>query len=301
MFEKEFDSYNYHILSNQILNYIQYQHPNFLLFNSENIIIDNKLDAIDYDYVLDSSIIQFYDKLINREGFNNYCKKLFNISKSHYHLLASEFDYIDNNFDLQEQKYNNLKYMLFLASINQYAVMYEENRFDHLYFFDPSNPPSPKSIRFVIFMSWVIYQKTLNKSVNIDNIHFENLNLNIDKFFNLFLIIPNEIFNNVFNFVCNTTNNEFKSNDKYNIDDIFDSNNNFIPNLIDYEIDLDNYVNKNYTTTNIDTNVSNNNLITAFGGGCEYGNGVGIEKTNKIKLPIEPFNKISYYIHYIKK
>lgn len=73
LFEKEFDDYNYHILSNQILNYIQYQHSNLLLLNSENIIIDNKLDATDYDYVLDSSIMQFYDKLINREGFYNYC------------------------------------------------------------------------------------------------------------------------------------------------------------------------------------------------------------------------------------
>jgi len=299
LFEKEFDDYNYHILSNQILNYIQYQHSNLLLLNSENIIIDDKLDAIDYDYVLDSSIMQFYDKLINREGFYNYCNKLFYIKKTYYHLLASEFDYIDNNFNLQSQKYNNLKFMLFLASINQYAVMYEENRFNHLYFFDTSNPPNPNSIRFVIFMSWVIYQKTLNKPVNIPNNYFIDidLNLNINKFFNLFLIIPNEIFNKVFNLTSNTSNIEFKFSDKYNIDEIFDTDNNFISNKLDYEIDLDNLTNNDYTTQNIDINNfnhnPNNNLIMAFGG--------SLEEPNKIKLPIEPFNKISYYIHYIKK
>lgn len=48
-------------------------------------------------------------------------------------------------------------------------------------------------------------------------------------------------------------------------------------------------------------------IFTFGGGGYEGYEGyegvysVGIEKTNKIKLPIEPFNKISYYIHYIKK
>lgn len=307
LFEKEFDDYNYHILSNQILNYIQYLKSANLLIYSNNIIIDNKLDAIDYDYVLDSSIMQFYDKLINREGFYNYCNKLFYIKKSYYHLLASEFDYIDNNFNLQSQKYNNLKFMLFLASINQYAVMYEENRFNHLYFFDTSNPPNPNSIKFVIFMSWLIYQKTLNKPVNIPDNYFINidLNLNINKFFNLFLIIPNEIFNKVFNFVCNTSNIEFKFSDKYNIDEIFDTDNNFISNKLDYEINLDNLTNYDYITQNTDinnpnnnpkhnpNNNPNNNLIMAFGG--------SLEEPNKIKLPIEPFNKISYYIHYIKK
>lgn len=288
LFEKEFDYFNLDFIFTKIVKYISYNKSNSLFINSTNLLGTDKIT--EYNYVLQSCIIQFYESLDYLEGFYNFCDKIFYIKKSNYNLLSSELDFIDKNYNLDSQQYNNLKFNLFLGVLSQLALVDKDNRFEPLEFFNPVNPPSPNSIRFVIFLAWYIYQKVAKKSLQYDNL-FDgvNMDININKFYFMFFIVDDDIFEKIFNIIDSKRTDNLVMKNKYDINEIFDSENNFITNKLDYEIQPT--FDKDIIKTNIESEfglATKNNLIMAYGGG-------------NIKIPILPFYKIAYYQHYLRK
>ncbi len=295
LFKNEFDDCNLDFLFTKIVKYISYLHSDLLLINSKNTIDIN--NNIYYDYVLQSCIMQFYESLGCSEdlgcteGFYNFCDKIFYIKKSNYYLLSSELDFIDKNHNLNSQQYNNLKFNLFLGVLSQLALVDKDNRFEPLEFINPNNPPSPNSIRFVIFLAWYIHQKVAKKSSQYNNLFVGvDMNININKFYIMFFVVDDDTFEKIFNIIDDKRiDNLDIMNNKYDINDIFDSDNNFITNKLDYEIHP--IVDKNIIKTNSESEFgisTKNNLIMAWGGG-------------NIKIPILPFSKIAYYQHYLRK
>ncbi len=292
IFENDYDRITFMILSNKVLNTIKYLNPNSLLITKE-VNTSKNPPILTYDYVLQSFLFQMYKEIKNLEAVYDFCEKLFYINKSNYHILASEFDYIDRHYNLNEQKYNNLKFNLFLGSLSQLSVVNENKRFNHLDFIDPNNPPNSNSIRFPIYVSWCFYLKALNKIVDTSKINFTNLELRIDKFFFVILMLNNDLFHKIFKYLMDPDIDiDFISDSKYNINEIFDSNNNFITNEADYSITNDIKTTPTDRTSNysLNNNIQNPNLVTVFGGG-----------NSKIKIPVEIFNKLDYYYHYINK
>lgn len=294
LFENEFDDCNLDFIFTKIVKYISYFTSNLLFINSTNLL--GMDEVTEYNYVLQSCIMQFYESLGCvedlgcTEGFYNFCDKIFYIKKSNYHLLSSELDFIDKNYNLNSQQYNNLKFNLFLGVLSQLALVDKDNRFEPLEFINPNNPPSPNSIRFVIFLAWYIYQKVAKKSSQYYNLFDEvDMDININKFYIVFFIVDDNVFEKIFNIIDSKQTNNLVMKNKYDINDIFDSANNFITNKLDYEIHP--IIDKNIIKNNHESEFglsAKNNLIMVYGGG-------------NIKIPILPFYKIAYYQHYLRK
>jgi hypothetical protein len=139
------------ILYNRTLNMINYLTPSYLFINEEYIKSDSGYECITHKYVKESSIMQVYENLPLISDFNNFLKVIFRQKKENHDLLRSELDYIDNNYDLSDLKYDNLKNSIYIVSLGSI-----KNKIDLTYLFDNS-PPENNSIRYYIYEAHISF------------------------------------------------------------------------------------------------------------------------------------------------
>jgi hypothetical protein len=139
------------ILYNRTLNIIHYLTPAYLFINEEYVKSDNGYDCITHRNVKESSIIQVYENLPLLEDFRNFLKVIFRQDTNNKDLLKSELDYIDNNYDLNNSKYDDLKSCIFVVSL---AMI--KNNIDLSYLFVSNLPPYETSIKYYIYKALYI-------------------------------------------------------------------------------------------------------------------------------------------------
>ena len=296
IFKNEFDDKLLWLYNNS-LNRIQYFDQNdyfqaiTLKLNDLNIY-----DIITLNYVSGSTIYELYESNVFIDNYFEFCLRLFYIDRSNYNLLLSELEWIDTNLNLNNNKYNNLKFMLFLATLQQFMISNLSDRFDFNCFMDITKPPEIKSIKFPIYMGIYIWNK-INKNNIINNLEInfnhEDLKLNINKVFNFYIMTNNELFEKIFE--CINEKELTFGKCKYDIGEIFNSNNEFVSSQYDYVFSYidSKIINDTNNNTNVNTDIidleTNKNMICVFGGG--YGS---------VIFPILLFDKISYYVYWIK-
>jgi hypothetical protein len=134
------------ILYNITLNMIKYMTPAYLFINEEYVKSDNGYYCITHRNVKESSIIQVYENLPLLEDFKNFLKVIFRQNIENRDLLKSELEFIDNNYDLTDNKYDDLKNSIFLSAL--YTI---KNNIDLSYLFCNDSPPQETSIRYYIY------------------------------------------------------------------------------------------------------------------------------------------------------
>lgn len=273
---------------NKTLHKIQYYDPNYYFQNTININSVDKYIDKELNYIIGSSVYEIYNCNLPEEYFYEFCWRLFYIEKKSYHLLVKEFDWIDNNLILNNNKYNNLKFNLFLGVLEQFKILSQTERFDFNSLIDLLDPPNPKSIKFPLYMGVYVYNKLINNKIddvfiNFDN--FENDILNIDKFFSLLILLDSKTLEIIFNYIDELNSDVFIDSNTNDINKIFDDMNNFIMSAYDYKTD-----NNLYDKINNNEIKFSQQLINAYGGG-----------NNFIQIPINALNKIAKYVYYIKQ
>ena len=232
------------ILYNRLLNMINYMHPEYLFINEDYVVNNKSFELVTNQNVKASSIIQVYNNLPLLEDFNKFVKKIFQQDKKNYDLLLSEFNMMDT-YDLNNQKFNNLKFNIFLASLEQFLIIKPEP-LDLSYFFDLNNLPNTKSIKFSVFMAWYIYNKVVNNNkIKMDVI--SDYSLNINKFYNYLIILDNNQMKQLINHILDI-NLSILNNDKFNIDELFNDKNEFILNKDD--LNLNQFIERTNSTIN---------------------------------------------------
>lgn len=298
IFKNEFDDKLLWLYNNS-LNRIQYFDQNdyfqaiTLKLNNLNIY-----EIITLNYVSGSTIYELYESNVFIDNYFEFCLRLFYIDRSNYNLLLSELEWIDTNLNLNNNKYNNLKFMLFLATLQQFMISNLSERFDFNCFMDITKPPEIKSIKFPIYMGIYIWNK-INKNNIVDNLEInfnhEDLKLNINKVFNFYIMTNNELFEKIFEYIDKKELTFGKC--KYDIGEIFNSNNEFVSSQYDYVFSYidSKIINDTNNNTNVNTDIidleTNKNMISVFGGGYGYGS---------LIFPILLYDKISYYVYWIK-
>jgi hypothetical protein len=269
LFDNEQEDNELIILYNRLLHMINYFHPYALFINEEYIKENNQYKVITRRTVKESTIIQVYNNLPLLEDFNRFIKKIFQQERTDYDLLLNEFEHIDK-VNLNDNKYNNLKFNIFIAALHQFIVINPEP-LDLTYFFDEENIPNSNSIKFSIYMAWYIYQKVHNnyrKTVDIPS-----LDLNINKFYAYLIMINNDVLKKMLRHISET---DYKPNNNFNIDELFD-NGKFIENKYDY-----NYIQTEYIAFKPQENILREQLVYNGGG--------------KLLLPISPLGMIYKYL-----
>jgi hypothetical protein len=140
------------ILYNRTLNMINYLTPSYLFINEEYIKTDSGYECITHKYVKESSIIQVYENLPLINDFNNFLKVIFRQNIENRDLLKSELDYIDNNYDLTDSKYDNLKNSIYIVSLGSI-----KNNIDLTYLFDNNSLPKESSIKYYIYKAHISF------------------------------------------------------------------------------------------------------------------------------------------------
>jgi hypothetical protein len=277
IFDEEQDDDELIILYNRMLSMINYLHPEYLFINEEYLLdIDKTFKLISNKTVNQSSIIQVYDNLPILEDFHKFVKKIFQQDKKNYDLLLNEFNMMDT-YDLNHQKFNNLKFNVFLASLEQFFLIKPEP-LDLKYFFDLNNLPNYKSIKFSVFMAWYIYNKVVNNQKFKLNI-ISDFSLNIDKFYNYFIILNNKQLKIIVDYVLKSEVKILNKN-KYDIDELFNENNQFILNDNDLSFD---FIHEKNLKNKIKSPILKEQLVYSGGG-------------NNNLLTINPVGKIILYI-----
>jgi hypothetical protein len=238
-----------------------------------------------------SSIYEFYKCNLPEEYFYEICWRLFYIEPKSYYLLVGELDWLDNNLNLNDNKFNNFKFNIFLGVLEQFKISLQSEIFDWFNsLIDLLNPPNPKSIKFSIYMGLYVYNKLLDNK-QLDNI-FININYddsNINKFFTLLTLLDSKTFTTIFEYVDKLNNDIFINKNNNDINEIFDNNDNFIETPYDYKLkNKNNYL---YDEVNKNEIKFNQHMIEVYGGG----------NNTDIKIPINPLNKIAKYVYYIKQ
>ncbi len=289
IFDEEQEDDELIILYNRLLNMINYMHPEYLFINEDYVSNNKTFELVTNRNVKQSSIIQVYNNLPLLEDFHKFVKKIFQQNKKNYDLLLSEFNML-NTYDLSHQKFNNLKFNIFLSSLEQFLIIKPEP-LDLTYFFDLNNLPDAKSIKFSVFMAWYIYNKVVNdKKIKINVIN--DYSLNIDKFYNYLIVLNNKQLKIIIDHVLKPEVNILNKN-KYDIDELFNENNQFILNDNDLTISYINQFNdeniqvKNNQIHNNTKNITNTQIMReqlVYSGG-------GIDS-----LSINPIGKIILYL-----
>jgi hypothetical protein len=295
IFKNEFDDRLLWLYNNNLSKIKYFDQNNYFQAKTSELNNLGVYETVILNYVNGSTIYEMYEANIFIDDYFEFCWRLFYIDKSKTHLLLSEFEWIDGNVDLDDNKYNNLKFMLFLATLQQFMSINPSDRFDFSSIVNIKNPPDIKSIKFPIYMGLYVFFK-ISKSYIINNLKINfnknDLMLNINKVFNLYVIMDIELFEKIFLYISKKESIDVINKYKYDIDEIFNSTSDFIKSQDDYI--LKNSVirtNHNFNIINLE---SNDVLIDVFGGG-------NIHDDNEIKLPLNPYNKISYYVYWIKK
>lgn len=261
-------------LYNKTLHKIQYFDPNYYFQNTSG-----------------SSIYEFYNCNLPLEYFYEICWRMFYIEHETYYLLNGELEWMDNNLNLSDNKFNNLKFNVFLGVLEQFKISSQSKRFDGFNnLVDLANPPNSNSIKFSIYIGVYIGNMILNNSVHSNNI-FTNINYddsNINKFFSLLTLLDYKTFVTIFDYIDELSNDIFINTNNNDINEIFDTNNNFIKSSYDYKL-KNNYLDENINKNKIKLDQY---MIKVYGGG---------ENDTNIKIPINPLNKIAKYIYYIKQ
>jgi hypothetical protein len=185
IFDKEQIDDHLIILYNRLLHMINYMTPSALFINEQYRKKDNWYRCITHRNIKESSIIQVYENLPLLQDFNNFLRKIFRQDVNDYDLLLSELEYIDNNYDLSSDKYNNLKYNIFLVIFDNLNAESElSNKLEYFYSKDE------KSIRFSIYMALCIYNKIYNNYEDSININCIDIKSDINRFYQ-YLICSN--------------------------------------------------------------------------------------------------------------
>jgi hypothetical protein len=268
-------------LYNSVIRMVNFMDPDDLFMN---VLINKKgepnlYDELYIDYVLGSTIIPVGEGFKYSDDFYKFILKMFQLSKDKYPLLLDEFGYIDKHYDLSNDKYNNLKYILFYASLYQFLII-KKVPFDFTYFFDVNNPPTSQSIKFPIFLAWLIGQKRKNIYYDVNLINIVNTDTCINKFYKSICYIEHTLFNDIVKKI-QSPEVSIINNNRFNINEIFDENKNIISNKDDYEI-----INEKHNDEIINEYNTNTKLITVYGGGN--------------KIPINTIGKFIGYLYYIE-
>lgn len=186
---KLFSSYSLMIMYNRCLSAIQYFPPK-VCYNNYKYIKETpqNLIIVNDDEVYSSCLIDVYESLKLNNFLSIYIKKILGLKN--YKLLNSELDMVDSH-DLNDPKYDNLKYLVFRTGISQHQLINKSDEIDFSKLIDFTNPPNYKSIKFSLFIAWAISQKILNKDVIKLN-YIEDTTLNINKLYNYFIFLIND-------------------------------------------------------------------------------------------------------------
>lgn len=186
---KLFNSYSLMIMYNRMFDAIQY-FPYEICYNNYIYIKENPENKIikDEEKVYSSSLLDAFECFQINEFLTVYIKKIFGIKN--YKLLNSELDILDTH-DLNNSKYNNLRYLVFRTGLTQWQLSDKTEMMDFSQVFDYQNPPNYHSIRFSLFIAWALCQKILNKNINKIN-YIDDTILNINKLYNYYIFLIND-------------------------------------------------------------------------------------------------------------
>jgi hypothetical protein len=173
------------ILYNRLLYMINYMTPGNLFINEEYVKTSNGYNCITHRNVKESTIIQVYENLPLLIDFNNFIRVMFTQKKENHDLLLSELDYIDNNYDLYNDNFNNLKYNIFLVILDN--LRSNTCLVDNIEYFCSKDT---KSIKFSIYMALCVYNKLYKRDKSI-NIEILNMTFAIDRFYKYLLCLNN--------------------------------------------------------------------------------------------------------------
>lgn len=100
-----------------------------------------------------SCLLDAFENFELKQYLTVYIKKIFGI-KNH-ESLNSELDIVDTH-DLNNSKYDNLKYLVFRTRLTQWQLSNKLEMLDFTKVFDYQNPPNHNSIRFCLFIAWTM-------------------------------------------------------------------------------------------------------------------------------------------------
>lgn len=186
---KLFTNYSLIIMYNRCLDAIEY-FPHNVCYNNYKYIKDtpdNKIIVND-DQVYSSCLFDVYEHLKLNKFLALYIEKIFGMKN--YKLLNSELDMLDTH-DLNNSKYDNLRYLVFRTGLTQWQLSDKTEMMDFSQVFDYQNPPNYYSIRFSLFIAWALCQKILNKNINKIN-YIDDTILNINKLYNYYIFLIND-------------------------------------------------------------------------------------------------------------
>ena len=93
--------------------------------------------------------------------------------------------------NINDSKYDNLKYLVFRTGISQWQLCDKSDMIDFSKLFDFITPPNYKSIKFSLYIAWALSQKILNKDIIKLNL-IDDTTLNINKLYNYFIYLIND-------------------------------------------------------------------------------------------------------------
>ena len=186
---KLFNSYSLMIIYNRLFDAIKYFPPT-VCFNNYKFIKNEPVNQIfiNENEVYSSCLFDAYENFQINEFLCLYFEKIF--YTKNYKLLNSELDFLDTH-KLNNQKYNNLKYLVFRTGLTQWQFSNKNDMLDFAQIFDIDNPPNYQSIRFSLFVAWALCKKILLKNISPIS-YIEDTSLNINKLYNYFIYLIND-------------------------------------------------------------------------------------------------------------
>ena len=268
---KLFNSYSLMIIYNRLFDAVKYFPPTVCYNNYKYIKNEPENQIIVNDEeVYSSCIFDAYENFQINEFLCLWVEKTFNITN--YKLLNSELDLLDTH-DLNQSKYDNLKYLIFRTGLAQWMLANKNVRKDLTKLFDLNNIPNYKSIRFSIFISWALCQKILSNNIEPIN-YITDTTLDINKLYNYFIYLINDTTGLLIKLIKwldeldwdeyeETTitkgSDELRLLDSYDVDTIFDSNSRLHKAYYDYptssNIKIKDVINNNYVLIDLSKNI----------------------------------------------
>lgn len=285
---KFFNSYSLMIIYNRLLDVIKYFPPT-VCYNNYKFIKNEPQNQIivNDEEVYSSCLFDAYENFQINEFLCLYIEKIFFVNN--YKLLNSELDLLDTH-NLNDTKYDNLKYLVFRSGLVQWQLINKNEHKDLTKLFNLNDLPNYQSIRFSIFISWALCQKILG--ININQISYiEDTTLNINKLYNHFIYLINDttgLLVKLIKWLDEFNWNEYdettitKGSDKlnlldsFNINTIFDSNFQLYKAYYDYptslNIKIKDVINNNYILIDLSNNIEqsiydnleNNNIVETY-------------------------------------
>lgn len=246
---KLFNSYSLMIMYNRMLNSIKH-FPHEICYHNY-IYIKNELNEIkvieNENEVYSSCLFDAHECFQINEFLSIYIEKI--LVMKNYNLLNSELDMLDTH-NLNDSKYDNLKYLIFRTGLVQWQYKYKNDKMDFSKVIDFSNYPQHTSIRFSLFIAWALCQVKLGIDIKSIN-YIPNPTLNIELLYNYYIyLINNKLVKTLFDWIMNFNWDEYdgvvsEEHDDlgllktFEVSTIFDENNNIHKTYYDYPTNLD--------------------------------------------------------------